>query len=111
MSNKSNWILAAALVLTGYGLDLAAQVNCNVGVEHYPDGPLKQCVLNGNHTFHTAKGHRVTCTDGKSLVQHRSGAVSSCSIDKPHRFGELRCEAPARVEFDAGGELTACRRG
>jgi len=102
---------AGAAVITGLAPPVSAQLNCNAGVEHYPGGGLKQCNLNGDHTFYTAKGLRVTCSDGKNLVQHPNGAVKSCSIRKSHTFGDLRCTAPARVEFEADGSLRACRRG
>lgn len=111
MTNNRICVVLATLTLAGYGSAVFPQANCNVGVEHYPEGPLKQCVLNGHHTFYTAKGHRVTCADGKTLVQHRNGSMESCSIDKPHTFGGVHCEAPARVEFDADGQFVTCRRG
>lgn len=102
-------VLAAAAV-AGLTPTSSAQLNCNPGVEHYPGGGLKQCTLNGDHTFYTARGLRVTCSNGKSLVQHPNGSVQSCSIDEIQDIGEIRCKAPARVEFDADGSLRACRQ-
>lgn len=102
---------AGAVVIAGLAPAASAQRNCNVGVEYYPGGGLKQCNLNGDHTLYTAKGLRVTCKNGKNLVQHPNGAVESCSIGKNHTFGEVRCSAPARVEFEADGSLRSCRQG
>ncbi len=97
-------VVSGAALILGFAPAAPAQLNCNVGVEHYPGGGLKRCNLNGDHTLYTAKGLRVTCSNGKTLIQHPNGAVESCTIDITHAFGEVRCSAPARVEF-------ACRRG
>ena len=56
----------------------SAQLNCNVGVEFYPDDGIKRCILNGYHTFYTAQGHKITCADGQPLVQYRGGALDDC---------------------------------
>ncbi len=88
-----------------------AQLNCNVGVEYYPDGGgIKRCTLNGHHTFYTAKGLKVTCADGRALTQFPDGAVQSCSIEQTHIFDGIRCEAPSRVEFEPDGRLRECKR-
>ncbi len=86
-----------------------AQLNCNVGVEYYPDGGgIKRCVLNGHHTLYTAKGLKVTCADGKALTQYPDGSVQSCSIEKSHTFDHVRCEAPSEVAFEPDGGFRAC---
>lgn len=104
-------VVAVATVILVFAPAAPAQLNCNAGVEHYPGGGIKQCTLNGDHTLYTTKGLRVTCSSGKTLVQHPNGAVESCTIDRNHTFGELHCSAPARVEFEADGRLRSCRRG
>jgi len=111
---KSIGLLMAAAVFVGsvfFAPTSGAQLNCNVGVEYYPDGGgIRRCTLNGHHTFYTAKGLKVTCADGKALTQFPDGAVQSCSIEKTHIFDGIRCDAPARVEFEADGRLRECKR-
>lgn len=88
-----------------------AQLNCNVGVEYYPDGGgIKRCVLNGHHALYTAKGLKVTCADGKALTQYPDGSVKSCSIEKSHTFDHVRCEAPSEVAFEPDGGFRSCER-
>jgi hypothetical protein len=74
----------------------SAQLNCNVGVEFYPDDGIKRCILNGYHTW-------------QPLVQYRGGALQSCTIEKAHTFGDVRCEAPARIEFEPDGRFRDCQ--
>jgi hypothetical protein len=107
-------LLAAVAVSVGFVLFVPpsyAQLNCNAGVEYYPDGGgIKRCLLNGHHTIYTAKGLKVTCADGKALVQYPDGAVQSCSIEKSHTFDGTRCDAPSQVEFERDGRLRECKR-
>jgi hypothetical protein len=63
----------------------------------------------GAHTLYTAHGHKITCADGQPLVQYRGGALRSCTIEKAHTFGDVRCEAPARIEFEPDGRLRDCQ--
>lgn len=87
-----------------------AQLNCNAGVEYYPNGGgIKRCTLNGHHTIYTAKGLKVTCADGKPLMQYPDGAVQSCSITTPHIFEGVRCDPPSEVAFESDGRLRECR--
>lgn len=103
--------VAAFVGLLVLALPSSAQLNCNVGVEYYPDGGgIKRCVLNGHHTLYTAKGHKVTCADGKSLTQYSDGSVQSCSIEAAHIFDGVRCEAPNEVVFEPDGRLRQCKR-
>lgn len=88
-----------------------AQLNCNAGVEYYPDGGgIRSCVLNGEHTLYTGTGQKVICADGKALTQYRNGALLSCSIEKFHSFDGVRCEPPAEVDFEPDGRLRSCER-
>lgn len=100
---------AASIGIVLFAPTSAAQLNCNVGVEYYPDGGgIKRCTLNGHHTFYTAKGLKVTCADGLPLTQWPNGAVQSCSIEKTHNFDGISCDAPSRVEFEPDGRLRKC---
>ncbi len=91
--------------------DAYAQLNCNPGVEFYPDGGgIRRCVLNGEHKLYTAAGFKVICAHGKPLTQHLDGALRSCGIEKVHSFDGQRCEPPAEVVFSPDGRLRACRR-
>ncbi len=88
-----------------------AQLNCNVGVEYYPDGGgIKRCVLNGHHTLYTAAGLKVTCADGKVITQYPDGALQSCGIERSHTFDSVRCEPPSEVTFEPDGRLRKCDR-
>lgn len=103
--------VAAFLGVLVLALPSSAQLNCNVGVEYYPDGGgIKRCVLNGHHTLYTARGHKVTCADGKALTQYPDGAVQSCSIETSHTFDSVRCEPPSEVAFEPDGRLRTCKR-
>jgi hypothetical protein len=88
---------------------VSAQVNCNPGVEFYDEGPLKRCNLNGNHRLYTDRGDVVVCADGHPLVQFLDGRLQSCTLAEPSVIAGARCEAMARVEFDADGNLRSCR--
>jgi hypothetical protein len=89
----------------------SAQLNCNVGVEYYPDGGgIKRCVLNGHHNLYTAAGLKVTCADGKAITQYPDGALKSCGIERSHTFDSVRCEPPSEVTFEPDGRLRTCKR-
>lgn len=88
-----------------------AQLNCNPGVEFYADGPIKQCVLNGNHRLHTARGDVVVCADGQALVQYPDGRLRSCTVAEPAEVGGRRCEPPDRIELGNDGALERCVHG
>lgn len=103
--------VAAFVGLLGLAPRAYPQLNCNVGVEYYPDGGgIKRCVLNGRHTLYTASGLEVTCADGKALTQYPDGSVQSCSIEKSHTFDSVRCEPPTEVWFEPDGRLKKCGR-
>jgi len=106
-------LLASAAVLLS-GLALApeaarAELNCNAGIEWYPDNGIRRCELNGHHTLYTAKGERVTCADGHELSKHHWGRLESCTLAAPESFGGVRCEK-GPVRFDPEGNLVECRR-
>ena len=110
LSRPRRFVSAAMLAVAAtVAPHASAQLNCNVGVEYYPDDGIKRCILNGHHTFYTAKGHKITCADGQPLVQHRGGALQSCTIEQAHTFGDVGCEAPARVEFELDGRFRGCQ--
>ncbi len=110
LSGSRRFVSAAMLaVAVTVAPHASAQLNCNVGVEYYPDDGIRRCILNGHHTFYTAKGHKITCADGQPLVQHRGGALQSCTIEKAHTFGDVRCEAPGRIEFEPDGRFRDCQ--
>ncbi len=105
----------AVIVLTGLAIALAvttvsAQPNCNPGIEFFPEGPFKQCNLNGNHRLYTVRGDVVVCADGHPLAQFADGRLQSCTVtDTPIIAGE-QCQAPARLELAADGRLLGCRK-
>lgn len=98
------------LVASG-GRPAYAQLNCNAGVEFYPGGAIRSCVLNGNHRMHTAPGRALTCANGHAAVLSENGRLQSCVLAEPLIAGTLRCEAGARVELRPDGTVTACRLG
>jgi hypothetical protein len=102
----------AALLLGGAALGAAtpasAQLNCNVGVEFYPGGAIRSCVLNGHHRFYLAGGPAVTCADGHRLVQFPDGRLQSCTLQAPLTTGTLSCQPGSRIEFSPEGSATGC---
>ena len=104
-----------AAVLAGIAMALgvstaSAQPNCNPGIEFYPEGPLKQCNLNGNHRLYTVRGDVVVCADGHPLVQFLDGRLQSCTLAATPVVAGVRCEAPARLELAADGSVLSCRK-
>ena len=85
-----------------------AELNCNVGIEFHSGGSIKQCVLNGFHTFHTHKGIRLRCADAKILEQYEKGALKSCTTADDLEVPNLICKAGSRVLFSESGDVTAC---
>lgn len=102
-------VLVAAMACA-WPVGALAQVNCNAGIEFYPEGGVKGCNLNGNHTLYTESGDVLVCADGERLEQYPDGTLRSCAIRETQRIGTVRCEAPARVELARDGALAACRR-
>ena len=104
-----------AAVLAGIAMALAvstasAQPNCNPGIEFFPEGPFKQCNLNGNHQVYTVRGDVVVCADGHPLVQFPDGRLQSCMLAATPVVAGVRCEAPARLELAADGSVLSCRK-
>ncbi len=105
--------LACAGIVIGlvFSTYAAAQLNCNVGIEFYPSGAIKSCKLNGDHQFWVKEGQAVKCADGKTLTNYPDGKLHSCFIGEPQVFGEKRCQASNRVEFDKNGDVLRCKMG
>jgi hypothetical protein len=100
--------LRFALLLGCLSQAVGAQVNCNPGVSFYPEGPLKQCLLNGDHRIHTERFGAVDCADGARLALHRDGTLERCTLRSAAQLGAVRCEAGTEVVFTAAGELAGC---
>jgi hypothetical protein len=97
------------LGLVGYGGTPAyAQLNCNAGVEFYPGGAIRRCVLNGEHRLHTAPGQELTCANGHPAVLYENGRLQSCHLARPLTSGSLPCEAGHRVELRPDGTPAGC---
>lgn len=108
VGTKTSLPLAAGICLAML-TPAAAQLNCNVGIEFYPKGPIKRCNLNGHHKMLTIAGETITCVNGQDAILFPNGGLKSCTIGEPHTFGDNRCEADARVEFSVKGTLLRCR--
>jgi hypothetical protein len=105
-------LVLGILGLVGYGARPAhAQLNCNAGVEFYPSGAIRSCVLNGHHRLHTALGQPLTCANGHPAVLYEDGRLRSCLLAQPLTSGPLTCEAGHRVELGPDGTLTGCSPG
>ncbi len=87
-----------------------AELNCNAAIKFHPDGGIESCTLNGHHTLHTAKGDRLVCMNGYQLVRYRDGRLESCTLLESQTFGDIKCDAQDRVEFDRDGSLVNCGR-
>lgn len=85
-----------------------AQLNCEVGVEFYPDGAIRRCTLNGHHRIHTARGEPLTCASGHAGILYEDGRLKSCVLARPLAWGPLSCEAGHRLELGPDGEPTGC---
>lgn len=99
--------LAAALLLAGA---VRADFNCNVGVDFYESGPLRSCVLNGDHRLYAESGEALICANGGRAQLHRDGTLASCILSRPARLQERECAAGSRVEFAADGRLLQCKK-
>lgn len=105
-------LILGILGVVGYGGRPAhAQLNCNVGVEFYPGGAIRSCVLNGHHRMHTALGQPLTCANGHPAVLYENGRLRSCLLAQPLTSGPLPCAAGHRVEFRPDGTPTGCLPG
>jgi|GEM_PF-2023039 len=108
-------LLSALAAVVTLGLVLSqpcpaiAQLNCDVGVEFYPGGPIRSCTLNGHHRIHTARGEPLTCASGHTAVLYEDGRLKSCVLAQPLTWGPLPCGAGHRLEIGPDGEPTACR--
>jgi hypothetical protein len=85
-----------------------AQLNCNVGVDFYPGGAIRSCVLNGDHRLHTEQGQSLTCANGHAAVLYENGRLQSCVLARPLTSGPLLCAAGNRVELRPDGTPAAC---
>lgn len=99
---------AGTLVLMFLSGVAAAQLNCNVGVEFYPEGGIKSCKLNGDHRVYTAQGRAVTCADGYVAVQFPGGRLKSCTLAATFVYDALRCTSQSRIEFRRDGTVSKC---
>jgi hypothetical protein len=114
MAAVGRWaaVILALLGLVGHGVRPAyAQLNCNVGVEFYPGGAIRSCVLSGDHRLHTELGQPLTCANGHAAVLYENGRLRSCVLARPLTSGPLPCEAGNRVELRPDGALMGCLPG
>jgi len=94
MKNYLTLILTLGLVAVSGSA--SAQINCEAGVDFYPQGGIKSCVLNGNHQVYTHQGVRLVCSNGKAMEQYPNGSLKSCTLDKAQRV--QRTSVPGRFE-------------
>ena len=99
---------ASAVIGLVFWTHVAAQLNCNVGIEFYPSGAIKSCELNGDHQIWVREGQPVKCLNGKTLTSYPDGKLQSCFIGESHVFGEIRCQGPDRIDFDEDGNVVSC---
>ncbi len=97
-----------ALALIVFSYTAVAELNCNVGIEFYPSGGIKSCMLNGNHRIYTARGQPLTCADGHVLVQYPDGKLKSCVLAESVTFDTVRCDRLSRVELGSDGAVKKC---
>ena len=102
-------LLAATLVVTGLTGPLAAQLNCNAGVEFHANGSIKRCELNGHHRFYLPDGSRVGCADGSTAELYPDGKLERCRLLEPQKFDARPCEAGSLVELAREGRVRGCR--
>ena len=107
MSRRSCCAVAAASLLAGVA---RADFNCNVGVDFYESGPLRSCVLNGDHRLYTRSGDVLVCADGKRAWLYRDGVLASCTLAGAARLEGHDCPQGAGVEFAADGHLLQCKK-
>ncbi len=99
------------LSLMSLSSSVHAQINCEGGVEFYPNGGIKSCVLTGHHQVYTQIGTRVICANGKTMAQHPDGKLKACVLKETQSIESQQCDAGASVEFDTKGHLMNCRPG
>lgn len=86
-----------------------AQINCEGGVEFYPNGGIKSCVLTGHHQVYTQQSIRVICANGTTMAQHPDGKLKNCVLKEAQKIESHQCAAGANAEFDGQGHLVNCR--
>jgi hypothetical protein len=103
-------ICAALIVVLSIGLSpiAVAELNCNAGIEFYPDGGIKSCNLNGNHQLYTARGQKLVCSNGYVLVQYPGGKLKSCTISVALTIGSVQCDRLSQVELKPDGTIVRC---
>ena len=103
-------ICAALIVVFWIGLSniAVAELNCNAGIEFYPNGGIKSCNLNGNHQLYTAQGQRLVCSNGYSLVQYPGGQLKSCTISVSLTIGSVQCDRLTQIELAVDGTIIGC---
>lgn len=99
----------AAVGVVSYG-HVGAQLNCNAGIEFYPEGGIKSCNLNGHHRINTAHGEQVTCWSDHHISLYPNGRIQSCTVGAPYTIGDTQCEAGAVIDFDKDGKPLSCTR-
>jgi hypothetical protein len=104
-------VRAAMIVVLSIGLSsvAVAELNCNPGIEFYPNGGIKSCNLNGHHQLYTAQGQRLVCSNGYALVQYPSGKLKSCTISVAITIDSVRCDRLSQVELTADGTIVRCK--
>ena len=108
MRRWSVFVLAILSFVAAGPRPAQAQLNCNVGVDFYPSGAVRRCILNGNHRIHSALGQPLTCANGHEAVLYENGRLQRCVLAEPLTSGSLQCEAGRRAEFDPEGRLIQC---
>ncbi|MDH3688611.1 MAG: hypothetical protein OEU36_03910 [Gammaproteobacteria bacterium] len=103
-------ICAALIVVLSVGLSpiAVAQLNCNAGIEFYPNGGIKSCNLNGNHQLYAAQGRKLVCANGYLLVQHPGGKLKSCTISLALTIDSVQCDRLSQVELKPDGTIARC---
>ena len=100
---------ASAVFSLAFSMHAVAQLNCNVGIQFYPNGTIRSCELNGDHQFWIRDGQAVKCANGKTLTNYPDGKLESCVVAEPHVFGSIRCQKSDRIEFDENGNVLSCK--
>ena len=101
-------ILVSWLAWTVFSAAALAELNCNVGIEFYPNDGIKRCNLNGNDRIYTAQGQGLTCVDGHMLVQYPDGKLKVCTIAIPLAFDSKHCDALSQIKLGPKGNIKKC---
>ena len=103
-------ICAVLIVVLSIGLSpiAVAELNCNAGIEFYPNGGIKSCNLNGNHQLYTAQGQKLVCANGYALVQYPGGELKSCTISVALTIDSVQCGRLSQVELKPDGTIVGC---